>query len=87
MGGVGIECVSEIESNGFNSEVTLYLPKDDIESSSLPCKIIYKMADSLPSPEAKGEALFKRFRYGIAFENLDESQRNTLAIFLDALKP
>ena len=27
MGGVGIECVSEIESNGSYSEVTLYLPK------------------------------------------------------------
>jgi PilZ domain-containing protein len=85
MGGVGIGCISDIAPNKFDSEVTLYLPKDDIELSALPCRIIYQKAESLPSPKAKGEALFKRFRCGIAFEELDKSQCDMLSRFFEAI--
>lgn len=83
--GIGIGCITDIAPDNQDSEVTLYLPDDDIEVSALPCKIIYQTAESLPSPKTKGEALFKKFRCGIAFEELDKSQLKTLSSFIDAL--
>ncbi len=86
MGGVGIGCITDVAPKGLESKVNLFLPKNDIEVRALSCKIVYQKAELLPSPELKGEALFKRFQCGIAFENLDKNQRKMLSGFMEALE-
>lgn len=85
LGGIGVGCISDIAHDSQDSEVTLYIPEDDVEVVALACKIIYQNAELLPSPKARGEALFKRFRCGIAFKNLDKAQHKLLSRFIETL--
>lgn len=86
INGVSISCISEIDPKSLGNQMTLYLPEEDVEVSSLPCKIIYQKAESIPSSKPKDETNFKRFRCGVAFEGLDEFQKERLSDFIQKIE-
>jgi PilZ domain len=84
--GICISCISEIDPKSLGGQVNLYLPEEDVEVSSLPCKIIYQEAEAIPSSKLKDETNFKKFRCGIAFEGLDESQQGLISDFIQKIE-
>jgi hypothetical protein len=86
MNGIGLESISDNVTSRLDNEVSLFIPKKGLQVTSLPCRILYHLATPTPPPELTGEALFGRFRCGIAFDKLDESHRKMLSKFIKALE-
>ena len=86
INGVSISCISEIDPKSLGNEMTLYLPEDDIEVKSLPCKIVYQESEKIPTATPEDENYFKRYRCGIEFEELDEMQEKILSNFIKIIE-
>jgi PilZ domain len=86
MKGIGLGSISDNVKHRLDSEVSLFIPKKGLRVTSLPCRILYQLAAPNPSPELTDEALFERFRYGIAFDKLEKSHRKILSKFIKELE-